>query len=123
MLAHHLAGIHLFLREDEEATAVLQLVNSVSKRRPRFHGDNRAVHAAGDFALPRLVVKETVGHDSLARTGREHISAQPDDTARGDFELKVNAVVLCFHRDHFALATRHHVNHLAGIFLRHIDGE
>ena len=53
----------------------------------------------------------------------EHVGSEADDATRGDVELDVRALALAFHRGHFALSARHHVNHLRGKFVGHVDGE
>ena len=123
VLADHLSGIHLFLREDEELAAVLQVVDGIGDGCARVHRDHRAVRPAFHVALVGLVVLEAVGHDGFALAGCEHVGAQADDAARGDFELDVHAVALGFHRQHFALAARDHVDHLRREVGRHVDGQ
>ena len=123
VLAHHLPGIHFFLREDEEFATVLELVDGIGVSSAAFHGYDGAIGAAHDVAFPRLVVEKTVCHNGFAGTCRKHIGAQTDDAARRNFKFQVDAVVLRFHHRHFAFTAGHHINHLAGVFFRHIDGE
>ena len=122
-LAHDLSGVDLFLGEDEEAAAVLQLVDGVGVSRAAFHGDERAVGTTLDVAFPGLVLEEAVGHYGLAGAGGEDVVAQADDAAAGDDELHVRAVVLRCHVYQVALAAGYHVDHLRGIFLGDVDGE
>ena len=123
VLAHHLTGIDLLARVDEEFAAILQLVDGVGEGRARFEGNHRAVHTPFDVALVGLIFLEPVRHDGFALRGREHVGSEADDATRGDVELDVRALALAFHRGHFALSARHHVNHLRGEFVGHVDGE
>ena len=112
MLSHNLPGVHLVLRRDEEAAAVLQVVNGIGVGRAAFERNERTVGAALDVALVRLVFFVAVRHDGLALTGGEHVGTQANDAARGYVELNVHAVAEGNHRGHLALAARHHINHL-----------
>ena len=124
VLAHHLAGVHLFLREDEEAAAVLQLVNGVGERRAGLHRYHRTVRAPLNLSLIGLILLEAVRHNGLARAGGQHVGAQADDAARRHVELQVDAVPAGgLHLLHLALAARDHVDDFARIFLGHVDGQ
>ena len=60
VFADNLAGVNLFLGEDEESAAVLQLVDGVGIGGSGLEGDERAVGAAFDVAFPGLVLVEAV---------------------------------------------------------------
>ena len=92
MLSHYLPGVHLVLRRDEEAAAVLQVVNGVGIGRAAFERDERAVGAALYVAFIGLIFLVTVRHDGLALAGGKHVGAQADDAARGYVELNVHTV-------------------------------
>ena len=123
MLSHHLAKIHLVTRIDEELATVLQLVDGIGIGSACLHRNHRTVDTAGNLPLEGLVLLETVGHDGLTLTGGEHIGTQTDDTSRRDIELDIHPVGLALHRGHLSLAAGHHINHLRGKLLGHIDGE
>ena len=123
MLAHYLACINLFLRENEEFAAVLQLVNGIGKSRTGLHGNHRTVGTPFNLTLIRLIFLKTVCHDSLAGRSGQHIGTQTDDTARRHVELKIYTFAGTFHLHHFTFTTGHHINHLAGIFFGNIDGK
>ena len=123
VLAYHLAGIDLFLRENKEASSILKLIDGISVCRAGLHCYERAIGATLDVALPRLIFMKAVGHDSLAGRSCEHIVAQTDDATRGYEKLQMYAVILGGHGDHLALATGHHIYYLGRIFLGDIDSE
>ncbi len=120
MFADNLTGVDLLARVDEELAAVLQLVNRVGVGRARLHRYHRAVKAAGNISLVRLVLLEAVSHNRLALTCRQYVGAEADNAARGDVELDVHAVGLTLHRRHFALAACNHVDHLACKLFGHV---
>ena len=123
VLAHDLSGIDLLLRIDEEASAVLELVDGVGEGSTRLHGNHGTVGASFDVALVGLVLLEAVRHDGFAGRCREDVRTQSDDAARGDVELDVDPVADGLHRRQLALASGDHINHLAGVFLGDVDGQ
>ena len=66
VFTYYLSGIYFVLRIDEELTAILQLVDSVSKGCTAFHGNHGTVAATFDVTLVRLVFLEAVCHDGFA---------------------------------------------------------
>ena len=122
MLANDLSVVNFFTGFDKELAAILQLVDGVGESCSGFHCYHRTIGATGYFTLERLIFFKSMGHDGFALTGGENVSAQADDTARGDVELDIDALALCFHRCHFALTTGYHINHFAGKLFGNIDG-
>ena len=101
----------------------MQLVDGISKGRACFEGNHRTICAALDVALKRLVFFEAVGHDGFTLAGCQNIRAQTDDAARRDVKLDVDTLAHVLHGGHFALAARHHVDHLGGELCWHVDGQ
>ena len=122
MLANDLSVVNFFTGFDKEFAAILQLVDRIGEGCSGFHCYHRTIGTAGYFTLEGLIFFKSVGHDGFALTGGENVSAQADDTARGDIELDIDALALCFHRCHFALSACHHINHFAGKLFGNIDG-
>ena len=112
VLAYNLSGIDLLLREDEEAAAILELVDGIGIGCTGFHGNERTVGATLDVALPGLIFMESVSHDGLAGRRCEHVVTQTDDAARRYQKLEVYAVILSGHGHHLTLAACHHVDNL-----------
>ncbi len=81
VLAHYLPCINLFLREDEELTAILQFVNGIGKSRTGLHGNHRTVGTPFNFTLIGLVFLKTVRHDGFSGRSSQHVGTQTDDTA------------------------------------------
>ena len=81
MFTDDLPGVDVFARGNEEAAARLQVVQRVSEGVAGLHGDDGAVLAALDVALPRLKLEEAVGHDSLPGRKRQHEVVEADDAA------------------------------------------
>ena len=79
VLADYLTGINFFLREDEEAAAILKLVDGVGVGCSGLKSDKRAVGAPFDVAFPGLLVEEAVRHDGLSGRRCQNIVAQSDD--------------------------------------------
>ena len=121
MLADNLTCIDLILRLDEETAAVLQMVDGIGVGITALQGNEGAVYASVYVALIRLVFLEAMGDDGLALTGREHVCAQANNAARRDEELDVDALSLTLHACHFALAARHHINHLRRKLFGHVN--
>ena len=95
MLAHHLTGIDLLARVDEELAAVLEFVDGIGVGGARLQGYHGAIGAAHDVALIGLVLLIAMGHDGLTLAGGEHIGTQSDDAARGDVEGNVRPQAPC----------------------------
>ena len=110
MLADDLTLVDLVHRADEEASAVLQLVDRVGVGRAGLARNDRAVDAHLDIADPRFEAFQPVGHDGFAGRRRQHVRPQADDAARGDAEFQPRAV-----------AVRRHVRQRAFAFGRQFD--
>ena len=80
MFAHYLTCIYFILRIDKEFTAVLQLVDSVSKSRTAFHCNHRTVATAFDITFVGLIFFKTVCHDRFSLRSCQYIGAQADNT-------------------------------------------
>ena len=123
VLAYHLSRVDFLSRVNEEFSPVLQLVYGVGVGGARLHGYHRAIRSALNVALVRLVLLEAVSHDGFALGGGQDICAQSDDAPGRYFELYVHPVALRFHAQQVSLAAGHHVYHLAGELLGHVDGQ
>ena len=123
VLPYYLTGIHLILREYEEAAAVLKFINGIGVGRACLHRYQRAVGATLYLTLPWLIFKEAMRHDGFTGSGCKHIVAKTDDATRRDMEFNVDAVVLSVHADDVATAARHHIDDFRTVFLRDIYGE
>ena len=121
VLADYLSFVNGVHRRDEEASAVLELVDRVGIGRARLARDDRTVGAHLDLADPRFEVLQTVRHDRLARRGGEHVRPQADDAARGNVELQTHAVAVRGHVLQRALALGGQLDHRARAFLGTID--
>ena len=64
-----------------------------------------------------------MGHDGLTLRGCQHIGTQTDDTARRDVEFDIHTFTLILHGGHLTFAAGHHINHLRGKLLGHVDGQ
>ena len=123
MFANHLTHINILTWVDEELTTVLQLVDGVGKGVAGLQSDHRTVDTALYLTLIGLILLEAVGHDGFTLRGGQHIGAQTDDAARGNVELDIGALALALHRGHLTFTTGHHINHLRGKLLGHVDGQ
>ena len=123
VLTHHLSGIDLFLRIDEELATVLKMVDGVGIGIAALQGNHGAVDPALYLPLVGLVLLEAVCHDCLALRCCKHIGTQTDYSTRRHVELNVHTVCLRLHGSHLALASCHHVYHLRGELLWHVDGK
>ena len=115
-----MSGIYLFLRVDEEFSAVLQFIQGISIGCAGFHRDERAVVALHDLTFPWLVLQETVRHDGLTGTHVHHIRTHAHDAATRDDELQVYAVVDHLHLRHLAFVGADELDDLTAALLRRI---
>ena len=123
MLAHHLSGVDIHSRVDEEAAPVLELVHRIRNRNSRLKGYQGTVCPALDITLVWFIVLEPVSHNRLALGCGEKVAAQSHQTPCRNVEFKVGAVSTVFHMDKGSLAAGGNLYCLAHELLRNIYGK
>ena len=116
-----MSGINLFLRLNEEPSAVLQLVQRISRSRSAFHRYQTTVDSCRHLAFKRLILQESVCHNSFTRTHVHYISTHTHDTATRNSELQLYTVIHKLHLSHFAFANGHKLNNLTRTLFRRIN--
>ena len=87
-------------------------------------GDERAVRARRDRAVPRLPAREDVVHDAGALGVGHELRPEPDEPARRNPELEPHAAAAVVHHlRHHALALADLRDDDALVILRHVDDE
>ena len=79
MLSYHLPLVDILTRGDEEAPAILQVVECVGKGVAGLQRDDGAIGATGDIPLPWLKGEEAVRDDSLTARERERSVIESKD--------------------------------------------
>src|ERR1700748_3411943 len=102
MFRDDLSYIYFFTRIDEKGTAILQLIDGISRGLFLVLRQQDAIAPAGDRAFPRFVFEEAVRHDGFAGGIGQHIATQTDQSAGRDLEFQVLHVALAFHDQHFS---------------------
>ena len=123
MLTHHLAGVDLFARIDEEAAAILQLVHGIRHGDAGLVGHQRTVGALFDVALVGLVILETVCHHGFTLGGGQQVAAEAHQAAGRNLKVEVHTVAAGLHPEQGALPAGGHLDGTAHEFFGHVDGQ
>ncbi len=124
MLADDHAAVDLDAGRDHHRPAVFQLPHRVGDALALVVGDENAVAAAGDLALPRRVFVEQAVHDRRALGVGKQLALVADQPARRRVEDDALAVAAGgAHLDHLGLALAHLLHDDAGMLLVDVDDD
>src|SRR5579862_1675379 len=115
--------VNFFLRADEEAAPLLDVVQGVGCGDAGLHRDEDAVVAAGDLAPERRVLLEQMAHDAVPPREVDQVRFEPDEAPRRDDGLYQDAVGLVVHVDDLRLARSQRLKDVAQVLVRHVDIE
>src|SRR5260370_15088538 len=121
VFAHDLAFVDLFAAGDEQAAALLQVVEGVGGGPAGLGGDHDAVGPAGNAAAHRLVIEEVVVHDGLAAGAVHEPRAQTNQTTGRDGEFDVRHFRPAIELETFGPAIAHQLHHRPHVSRRHLD--
>src|SRR5450432_2035133 len=97
------SAVNFLLRPDEEAPALLNVVERVGGADSGLHRDHDAAIAPFDLTFEQRVLAKKMAHDPFAAGQVNKIAFETDEAARGDDRLDRNARRMMIHADNFAL--------------------
>mgnify|MGYP000264337193 CR=1 FL=1 len=118
-----LAEVDFLARFDEHRAAVLEVEDTVARRRTRFKGYQAAARTAWDIALPRSIALEDVVHDAVALGSRQEFTAETDEAAGRNDEFQAGITGNIGHVDHFGFTGTEFFHDSAHEFRRNVDGQ
>src|SRR5260370_34966995 len=109
--------VNVFLRTDEEAAALLNVVERVRRANSRFHRHHHTSTASSDFTLERRVFTKEMTHESFAAGQVEKIGLKTNQASSGNNRLDGYPRRVMRHADHLTSAIGNRLQNIAEIFV------